>query len=172
MPSHRPVLALVLALLASSAFLGTTVERLSLDDLTFKAHTIVRGRVLDVTSRWDNERRFILTETRVDVGEVWKGSAARVISLTTIGGRVGDTILQVSGMPAFASGEEIVVFLEKKRELNIVLGLSQGKLRVQGDEVRGSVDGLEFLDGRTGGPVRMSVKELRTRVRYRLGGPR
>lgn len=170
---RRPALAGILCILAGvSVSLGTTVERLSLDDLTIKASSIVRGRVLDVRSRWDGERRFILTDAVIEVSEVWKGDASRIVTLTSVGGRVGDTILHVSGMPAFDTGEEAVVFVEKKRAMNVVLGLSQGKLQVRENEVRGNLDGLEFRDGRTGLPVRMSVKDLRARVQTRLGGSR
>ena len=52
---------LVLILLAASFSYATTVQRLGLDDLVKKAHTIVVGRVSNSRTYWSADRKLILT---------------------------------------------------------------------------------------------------------------
>src|SRR3954464_13835301 len=84
---------------------ATTVQRLGLEDLVKKAHTIVIGRVTGTRTYWSTDRKFILTDYTIEVDESLKGQAQGTVSVTTVGGKIGDLQLYVSGMPAFQSGE-------------------------------------------------------------------
>src|SRR3954464_12356714 len=99
---------LAMFLMAASAH-ATTVERLGLEDLAKKAHTIVSGRVTNSRTYWSSNRKVIFTSYTLQVEENIKGQAARNVEITTIGGKIGDVELHVSGMPSFQTDESAVV---------------------------------------------------------------
>src|SRR5437764_11349186 len=131
----RFVLFAAVVLLVSISSSATTVERLSLDDMVNKAHSIVHGKVRSVRSHWSEDGRLILTTYTLDVQETIKGQSARSIALTTIGGKIGDLTVFAAGMPSFVVGEESIVFLEKSGDKSAVVGLNQGKFSVVNGEV-------------------------------------
>jgi len=105
-------LALVaISLAATAPVLATTLKRMSLPDLSRAAHTIVRARCVANSTRWDTGE--IWTFTTFDVEEIWKRSAPAQITVRLLGGKSGNFTSTVSGVPRFAPGEELVLFLER-----------------------------------------------------------
>ena len=158
------LLSICLILVAIRAH-ATTVERLGLDDLVKKSHTIVVGKVMGSRTYWTSNRKLILTDFTIDVGESLKGSSARRVVVTTIGGKIGDTELHVSGMPVFKQGEDAVVFIEQSGAYETVVGLGQGKFTVTNGEVANAVGGLAFPDGRPGNATRMPLDSFKAQIR-------
>jgi hypothetical protein len=155
---------LAIFFVAVSAY-ATTVQRLGLEDLAKKAHTIVVGRVTNSRTYWSANGKLILTNYTFQVDESIKGQAARNVEITTIGGRIGDVELRVSGMPSFQAGENAVVFLEQSAGYQTVLGLGQGKFTVTAGQVVNSVGDLSFPDGRPGIQTKMPLPDFKNRIR-------
>ena len=162
-------------LLSASLMLGfhgfltaTTVRRLSLDDLVARAETIVAGKVIDSRVYWASDRKLILTSYTVQVGESIKGNAPQTVTITTVGGKIGNTILHVSGMPEFQPGENAIVFLERAGSYTTVVGLNQGKFTLSNGEISNSVSGLSFPDVGAGKAVKMPVDEFKRQIRLRI----
>jgi len=162
------LVALPLIFVFTSALYGTTVQRLGLDELVKKAHTIVLGKVTGSRTYWSGDKKLILTDYTIDVDENIKGQAARTVSVTTIGGRIDDVELYVSGMPSFQKGEATVVFIEQSGAYQTVVGLGQGKFTVLNGEVANSVGDLSFPDGRPGAPLKMPLQTFKTQIRTLL----
>lgn len=160
----RARVLLVVLLFAGSSY-ATTVQRLGLEDLVKKAHTIVVGRVVNSRTYWNSNRKLIFTSYTIQVDESIKGQAAGSLEVTTIGGKIGDVELHVAGMPAFQNGENAVVFVEQSGAFQTVLGLGQGKFTVINGEVRNSVGDLSFPDGRPGVPTRMPLQTFKDQIR-------
>lgn len=160
----------LLAGLITQQATAATVERLSLEDLVKKARNIVAGKVVGSRTYWSADRRFILTEYTMEVDEHLKGQAARRVAVTTVGGKIGDVELQVSGMPSFDAGEDAVVFLESSGPYQVVLGMEQGKFKVANGEVSNRLSGLSFSDGQAGAPVRMPLQTFKARIRFLVNG--
>jgi hypothetical protein len=156
-------IAIGVILIASHSSHATTVERLSLEQMTKKARAIVVGKVTRSHSYWDG--RIILTTHTVNVQETIKGQAARTLEVTTVGGTVGDTTLHVAGMPAFHAGEDAVVFVEQSGRFSTVVGLAQGKFNVERGEVRNNVGELAFPDGRRGEPLRLPLSTFKQQIK-------
>jgi hypothetical protein len=114
---------------ATAPVLATTLKRMSLADLSRAAHTIVRAHCLSNSTRWDAGE--IWTFTTFDVGEVWKGSTPPQITVRLLGGKSGNLTSTVSGVPRFAPGEELVLFLERTptQDFSIVSWV-QGTFRI------------------------------------------
>jgi hypothetical protein len=156
-------LALVLA---TAAWLhATTVQRLTLEDLVSKAQHIVSGKVQNSRTYWSANGKLILTNYTIEVGETIKGQSSRTFELTTIGGKIGDRELHVSGMPSFEKGENIVVFTESSGAYQVVLGLGQGKFRVDNGQVSNDVNALSFPDGRPGYVLKLPVETFKNQIR-------
>ena len=141
------------ALLSASLAGATTVQKFSISDLAKKSETIALARVDDVSSRWDDNHKEIYTFISLKVLDGVKGSRKNdVLTIRQIGGSVDNVISVVPGMPTFAKGEEVVVFLSAKDRAGYpwVMGLQQGKYSVSTDgngfkQVRNEVDGLKTV---------------------------
>ncbi len=129
----RALLSLVLLLGLSAS--ATTMLRADLPELARTADTIVHGTVRRVESRWSGDGRRIITDVEIQVSESLKGQAGGTVLVTQPGGRVGDIGQMVSGLASFTSGEEVVVFLERRGTRAFrVAGMAQGKYQVQRSE--------------------------------------
>ncbi|PYS38349.1 MAG: hypothetical protein DMG14_17965 [Acidobacteria bacterium] len=160
--------AFLFVLLTTTWSYGTTVQRLGLEDLVKKAHAIVVGKVTNSHTYWSTDNRFILTDYTIEVDENIKGSNSRTVSVTTVGGKIGDTELYVSGMPSFAKGENTVLFIEQSGAYQTVVGLGQGKFTVTNGEVANNVYDLSFPDGRPGNSVKMPLQTFKAQIRIFL----
>jgi hypothetical protein len=122
-------------LLLSLAASATTMLRADLPELAQTSDAIVHGTVRRVESRWSGDGRRIVTDVEIQVTEALKGQtgqAGSTVLVTQPGGRVGDIGQRVSGLAAFAPGEEVVVFLERRgKQAFRVSGMVQGKYQVQ-----------------------------------------
>ncbi|GAG09862.1 unnamed protein product, partial [marine sediment metagenome] len=91
----------------------------------------VTGTVNSVECAWNGEHSQILTTIRIRVQEDFKGNVTApdgVLTLTELGGTVGQTTMIVEHAPSFAVGEEVLVFTEQAADGRlIVLGRTQGK---------------------------------------------
>ena len=136
MKLHTALRALLpFVLLLSLAASATTMLRADLPELAQTSDAIVHGTVRRVESRWSGDGRRIITDVEIQVTEALKGQAGGTVLVTQPGGRVGDIGQRVSGLAAFAPGEEVVVFLERRgKQAFRVSGMVQGKYQVQRSE--------------------------------------
>lgn len=129
--------ALIAIIFSSRNARATTLERMSVADLSRAAHTIVRARCVAITTGWDSGE--IWTFTTFEVEEVWKGSASSRVTVRLIGGEVGSLKSTVSGVPRFSRGEELVLFLEKTAAGDFsVVSWVQGTFRIGHERGTGS----------------------------------
>lgn len=120
-------------LLATSApVAATTLLRMSLGQMSRTAKVIVRVRCVESAAAWDAGE--IWTFTSFDVDAVWKSFAPARITVRLLGGRVGNLTSNVSGIPRFRAGEEVVLFLEPTlRGGFTVVSWEQGTFRIHRD---------------------------------------
>ncbi|HKY31504.1 MAG TPA: hypothetical protein VJV23_03125 [Candidatus Polarisedimenticolia bacterium] len=132
-----PGLALALLALAVPAH-ATTLKRMDLSELVRGADRVVHARAAGTRVYWDPSGTQIYTDTRFEVVEEAKGRGPRTLTLTTLGGRMGEVVMSVEGTPAFEQGSEAVLFTaaapDGRRHL---VGFSQGVMRVIEDSRTG-----------------------------------
>jgi len=164
----RLVLALPVLLTAAAAS-ASTVLSATVEELARSADLVVRGTVEGRESRFTANQRRIFTTLRVRSTAAWKGSAVPVVEVEIPGGTVGDVTQRVSGVATFDDGEEVVLFLRRAGATYGVMGLSQGKFRVEGDAARNQVGGLYRVERKIPAGERiaeeMPLAELERRVR-------
>lgn len=108
------VFVLALVLMAGTVLpLGaTTLIRAGLDELVAGNETIVMGEVVDLYSYWNAEGSFILTDVRIRPLEVVKGVVPKGhLTVTLMGGTVGETTTLILGSPELVPGKPYVLFL-------------------------------------------------------------
>jgi hypothetical protein len=129
--------ALLLATLLLAATTGAAAQTISdapaFDDLVARAGSIVLTEVLETRSRWRQlqNKRVIVTEVRLRVEKSIKGSTDGVMTITLLGGTVGDVTQHVAGTPRFMTGDSDVLFLSPTRTLvSPLVGRSRGRFRI------------------------------------------
>jgi hypothetical protein len=129
-------LAAMAVLWSLPAVHATTVVRFAFDSLCSRAETIAFVRCTDRTSLRDEVTGRIATRTRLEVLRTIKGDPGDEIVLTLPGGQVDADRMVVPGIPQFAIGQEIVVFLTAAEEGGSPwpLGLDQGCYRARTDD--------------------------------------
>lgn len=133
-PNNR-IAALALAtVLSVPAAHAAVAAAASFDDKVDNAAAIILGRCIKTESRMDPTGRWILTYSTFAVEKSMKGSAAGEVTLVTPGGTVGNLHQSTVGVPAFAPGEEHVVFVKNTRLGPTVLYFDQGAYDVRTDE--------------------------------------
>src|SRR5258707_15781592 len=95
----RTILKFAALLCAATSVHATTLERLSLDQLTAAADATARVRCTSAQSRWESGQ--IWTVTTFDVLETMKGTLPRKITVTLPGRRVAHLTAIVHGAPKF-----------------------------------------------------------------------
>ncbi|WP_224367248.1 hypothetical protein [Hyalangium versicolor] len=133
------------AVLAAALLIGlpaaaTTMLKIDLTGLSQTADVVVHGTVRRTESRWSSDRRRIVTDVEIEVTETLKGQAGSTVLITQPGGRVDGIGQIVHGMATFATGEEVVVFLDHHGPRAFhVTGMAQGKYQVRRSEDSRSV---------------------------------
>lgn len=108
-------LALAIAASVAAPASATTLMRASLDELVAGNETIVVGEVVDVESYWNAEHTFILTDVRFRTSDVLKGNLrSGELTITLMGGQVGDLTTLIIGGPQLFPGHSYVVFLNEE----------------------------------------------------------
>lgn len=181
--SHRRwwVMALSVATLGR-AVLGleleaTTVVRLNLEQMVRGSQRIIIGRCLSRRTHWNRTRTLILTSTRFAVTEDLKGESRGFATVVMVGGTKDGITQEVSGVPKFEVGEEVLLFLTAGKSGRWrPLGLSQGKFRIVTDRqgIRQALhasSGLHFSRASAGEsskapiPARIEIDRLLSRIR-------
>ncbi len=124
-----------------------------LDRLVAMSSAVVRGTVISTTCRQADNGR-IVTDYTVTVQEVATGKlddASTTMMFTMPGGTVGDVGEMVTGLPAFQTGDQVILFVKSSLPPSdygsapkhyLVTGMAVGALRVEM-----AIDGTQIVRG-------------------------
>ena len=114
------------------------MKNMSAKDLTKESTAVFYGKCVKIRSGWNETKDVILTYITVIPEEYIKGNLGSEAVITVPGGRVGDIIYEVSEMPFFTEGEEVVAFIwTNPAGKNLVTGGFQGKMKIEKDRQTG-----------------------------------
>lgn len=152
----RSLLILALALCVTSPAVATTLRRASLEDLAQQNDTIVVGEVVDAQSRWNADGTFILTDVMVAVDESLSGEASpgEMMTVTLLGGTVGDLTALIVAGAELAVGNSYVLFLNEETLPGAEIALTV-RDHCQGvyDIILDRQDGLRAVSQASGKPL-------------------
>lgn len=107
--------------------------KLDLPELVGRADSVVVGTVKSASSRWTTDKRYIVTDTILQVDETVHGPAQREIVVRRLGGTVDGVGMYVAGVAQLAPGERVVLFTERRGVHRVVVGMQQGAWRLSRD---------------------------------------
>jgi hypothetical protein len=156
---------------------ATIMHLMNVETLTRRSSEIFHGQVTSIETVWNADRSRIYTRISVRVEELLKGTLNRsqIVTVTQLGGELDGLRLDYPGRAIFSKNENVVLFTKRGNNNDLVIiGLKQGKMTVEGGEVRRDLSGLTLVkqrqDGRglqqitTPGSLRMTLGELRNRI--------
>jgi hypothetical protein len=177
---RRPAFfAFCASVLACASVTPTTLAHMSVAKLTHVSRLILRARCVENSTAWDAGE--IWTFTTYEPAEVWKGSAQSRVRVRLLGGRIGNLTSNVSGVPRFRTGEDVVLFLAPTARGDFsVVSWVQGTFRIHHDQRTGedtvTQDSASFdiFDPSTrqfavSGIRNVPLKEFRSQVAATLG---
>jgi hypothetical protein len=127
----RSVAAIVVLAAMSGVLHATVSVPVEFGAMVRDSQLVVHGRVIDVRSQQTTDRRSIETVVTMSVTEALKGRPGGDVTFRMPGGEVGRYRRVMVGVPRFAPGDEVVVFLRGGAPaLPTVFGLEQGLFRV------------------------------------------
>jgi hypothetical protein len=129
---------MVLFLSAPLVEIKGQLKKMSDQDLTAESTAVFHGKCSQVKSDWNENRDMILTSVTLLPEEYMKGNLGGEVVVMVPGGRVGDIVYEVSEMPVFTEGEEVVAFVWRNPSgKNLITGGSQGRLKIRKDDLTG-----------------------------------
>ena len=154
---------------------GTTLEYLSLSDMTAKSTAIVRGTVVSSYAAFTGP--VIYTHYKIQVIESYKGTVQTSVDVAFPGGVANGRRQSFSGVPQLQTGSQFVFFLWSGNSgLTQIVGLTQGIFSVSsydatasGPTVTRAASAELMLEPGTGKPVKdkslaMRLSELKARI--------
>lgn len=122
------------------------VEKLTVEELTDRADSILIGRVTDIACYHEGEGN-IYTQVTLSVEQTIKGEVKETVNVRVPGGELNGQTLWVEDAPSFQMGERVVVFLEEREGTFTVVGGFQGKFTIDDNNmVSGNTPLTEFID--------------------------
>lgn len=118
---------------------GGLFRRVSLQEIVEQADAIVVGQVFTQRSYWDAERRFIWTDSVIQISQAVKGTPPSILVVTSMGGEVGNEGMVNTAAEIFRPGEEVLLFLIREGQQWRTLNMAQGKFDLRPDPDTGEV---------------------------------
>jgi hypothetical protein len=125
------------------------VLQMSAQEMTNESTAVLYGKCTKKRCEWNENKSIIYTYITIAPEEYIKGNLGSEAVIAVPGGQVGDIIYEVSEMPVFTEGEDVVAFIwTNPSGKNLVTGGSQGKMKVEKDKNTGKrmVLGVGLMD--------------------------
>ena len=183
--ARASILALLTLALSPLPSFGTLLRPLSVETLADLSDVVARGRVRSIEVVWNDSATMPVTRVEIEVLETLEGDAgARRLMVTFPGGERDGVALDYGGRPRFATGEEVVLFLQRRGGRSFIpVGLAQGRLEVRRETSTGrallhqDLAGAVLMEGDAPGTAGAGARRpadlesLRLRLRSRPSSP-
>lgn len=100
---------------AAAAVHATSIRPPTLDELIAQSTRVVEVVATNTTSYWEHttEGRIIRTKIQFEVLDPILGPNGKDLTLTFLGGTIGNRSMSVAGQPRFQTGETSILFIEQ-----------------------------------------------------------
>ncbi len=119
----RTLLVFGILAIAAAPALATTLLWMDVPDLTRSSTAVVIGRIIGQTLHADRPGAT-LTRLQVEITETLKGDLKGTVIINNPG---------FEGSPAFADGDEAVLFIYSRDGTNVLTGFQQGSFKILND---------------------------------------
>jgi hypothetical protein len=129
---------LLIFLFFSQTGIRAQASEMSAQDLTKASTAVLYGKCSGIECGWNANRSIIYTYVTVIPEGYLKGNLGPKAVIAVPGGKLGEIVFEVSDMPVFTNGEEIVAFVRKGKDGKyLVTGGCRGKLKIDTDKSTG-----------------------------------
>lgn len=147
---------------------ATSVEPPTFPELVAGADAVYRGRVTAVQSQRATSpagASIIKTYVTFAIDRALKGTTQTEIVLEFLGGRVGDDVMTVSGVPQFVIGDREFLFVQgNQRQFCPLVAVMHGRYRIATD----TATGREFVARNNGAPLTDVAEVVRPMSEHRV----
>ena len=115
--------------MASAIASASSIKQLDINELLSQSELVFEGHVIERQARWNNTKTDIVTEIVFRVDEVVVGTYAEpTLSLSFLGGTVGQTTVSIEGSTMPSLNESGVYFINSTAQLQVnpIVGWAQG----------------------------------------------
>ncbi|MBS1786152.1 MAG: hypothetical protein JST85_00415 [Acidobacteria bacterium] len=152
------------------------MQRLEIEELARSSTDVFHGQILSTQTSWNPNHTRIYTGVDVRIQESFKGAARQgdTVRIVQLGGEKDGFKTDYAGRPEFSAGESVVLFTTRTRNHELtVVGLKQGKMRVNGQSVIRDFSGITLIERSKSGkepqspkPIfaQLTLSELRQRI--------
>lgn len=136
---------------------AASVRQVTMDEMLQVCQFVFEGRVLTLEAK-ENSRKRIHTYVTFKIQDIIKGEySSGIITLSFLGGTVGDVTMGVSDMKVPQAGERGIYFVEslERSQVHPLYGWSQGHFLVQSDGT-----GMDRVMTSNDQPVTEVVKDM------------
>ena len=133
------VIVCLFLLAATVERVSAQLQKLNLQELTNRAEVVAVGKVSAMRSEWNQDKTRIYTKVTVSVGRYIKGEQPqKTLTITHLGGEIGEVGELYSHVPRFQKDEEVLIFAKKDKKNNLrITGGADGKLKIAKSEQNG-----------------------------------
>ncbi len=134
--SHLVAILILMNLIPATFGYAASVKEVSMTEMLQECQFVFEGKVLSIAAK-ESSRKRIHTFVTFEILEIIKGEYPnKTITLSFLGGTVGDVTLRVSDMNFPEIGEHGIYFVEslKGPQVNPIYGWSQGHFLVENDD--------------------------------------
>jgi len=152
-----------LCMLAASTAWAIMLD-VPMNQLVASSSSVVRGQVTGLNSHWTSDHTNIVTDVTFRVDEDWVGAIqpGTTLTLTVMGGEVGEVGQRTEHQPVFSKDQFAVLFLAESPSARLVINYDeQGAYTVEGDQTigaKGQIVPISSLKATVG-----SMKSMRKR---------
>ena len=115
------------------------VKKMTVMELTEESTVVLYGKCLNKKSEWNENRSIIYTYVTIVPEEYIKGNLGSEAIIAVPGGQVDDIVYEVSEMPIFNEGEEVMAFIwTNPAGKNLITGGYLGKMKIEKDAKTGN----------------------------------
>jgi len=136
---------------------AASVRHVTMDEMLLQCHFVFEGKVLALEAKESSPKR-IHTYVIFEIQDIIKGEySSDTITLSFLGGTVGDVTMAVSDIKVPQVGEHGIYFVEslERSQVNPLYGWSQGYFLVQSDDT-----GIDRVMTSNEQPVTEVVKDM------------
>jgi hypothetical protein len=120
---------------------ASTLQVLTLDDMTAQSSAVVHAHVIASHPEWrSSKKNVVITRYTLKADRYMKGNLGSTFEIVEPGGSLGMLTTTVAGAPAFQVGEEVVLFVWTAPGTNMhqSIGFEQGAFRVTRNAATGA----------------------------------
>lgn len=107
------------------------MEEVYVERIVKSSDIIILGKCLTSYCDWNSEKTEICTYSLIDILQTLKGREESHLVIETLGGQVGYLVSTVINTPAFVEGEDVLLFIFRKRSGQFgIVGFNKGKFNI------------------------------------------